>query len=449
MKAGDAGPARSGPPANGQARRASRAALVGTVLEWYDFIVYGTAAAVVLNTQFFPSTDPLMGTLAAFATYAVGFLARPLGGLVLGRLGDRVGRRSMLVLTLVLMGVSTTAIGLLPTYARVGMLAPVLLVLMRLVQGFGAGGEYAGAVVLSVEHAAPQRRGLAGSAAPLGYAVATLLGNGVFSLFLLLPPDQFAAWGWRVPFLLGSLCLLAGYLIRRRIEEPPEFEDAVTGSVASPLPGGVFAAIRRHPRSFVIVVGTRMGENGFAYLLPVFGVAYVATTLGLGRSLGLWAVMIASAVQAVLVPVCGMLSDRVGRKPVYAVGIIGSALWMVPFFLLTDTRETGWVLLAFIVGLGIFYPAMLAPQAAWYAELYDTEFRMSGFAFSREIGSVLAGGGAPFVATALYAWAGHWWPILCYMGVLAVLTVVALAMGPETVRRGTGRRRAGASTHPR
>lgn len=435
--------AESSRPATGQSRRASLAALVGTVLEWYDFIVYGTAAAIILNTQFFPSHDPLMGTLAAFATYAVGFLARPLGGLVLGRLGDRVGRRSMLVLTLVLMGVSTTAIGVLPTYAQVGMLAPILLVLMRLVQGFGAGGEYAGAVVLSVEHAAPERRGLAGSAAPLGYAIATLLGNGVFSLFLLLPPDQFAAWGWRVPFLLGSLCLLVGYLIRRRIEEPPTFEKAKAeaGNTTVPPPGGVFAAIRRHPRSFVIVVGTRMGENGFAYLLPVFGVAYVATTLGLGRSLGLWAVMIASAVQAVLIPVCGTLSDRIGRKPIYAIGIIGSALWMVPFFLLTETRETGWVVLAFVVGLGIFYPAMLAPQAAWYAELFDTEFRMSGFAFSREIGSVLAGGMAPFIATALYAWAGHWWPILVYMGALAVITVIALAMGPETVRRELGRRR--------
>jgi MFS family permease len=425
-----AAPAGSAP---GQSRKASLAALVGTVLEWYDFIVYGTAAAIVLNTQFFPSHDPLLGTLAAFATYAVGFLARPVGGLVLGRLGDRVGRRRMLVLTLVLMGASTTAIGLLPTYAQVGPLAPILLVLLRLVQGFGAGGEYAGAVVLSVEHARPDRRGFAGSAAPLGYAVATLLGNGVFSLFLLLPEDQFASWGWRLPFLLGALCLLVGYLIRRTVEEPPVFQDTRTGPSAG-RPGGIFAALRRHPRSFFIVVGTRMGENGFAYLLPVFGVAYVATTLGLGRSLGLGAVMIASAVQAVLIPLCGLLSDHVGRKPVYLAGILGSVCWMVPFFLLSDTRSAGWVILAFVIGLGVFYPAMLAPQAAWYAELFDTEFRMSGFAFSREVGSVLAGGLAPFIATALYAWAGHWWPILVYMAAMAALTVVALALGPETAR---------------
>jgi MFS family permease len=308
-------------------------------------------------------------------------------------------------------------------------------VVLRLVQGFGAGGEYAGAVVLSVEHADPRRRGLAGSAAPLGFAVATLLGNAVFFLFLLLPPEQFASWGWRVPFLLGAVCMLVGYVIRRRVEEPPAFEKARADGAGTASPGGVFAAIRRHPRSFFIVIGSRMGENGFAYLLPVFGVAYVSTTLGLGRSVALWAVMAASVVQIVAVPLCGLLSDHVGRKPVYAVGTIASLLWLVPFFLLTDTGVTVWVVLAFVVGLGIFYPAMLAPQAAWYAELFDTEFRLSGFAFSREVGSLLAGGLAPFVATALYAWSGHWWPILVFMAVLAALTLIALALGPETVGR--------------
>ncbi|OZM79493.1 MFS transporter [Pseudonocardia sp. MH-G8] len=422
-------------PPQRQSKRASLAALVGTVLEWYDFIVYGTAAAIILNTLFFPSTDPLVGTLAAFATYAVGFLARPIGGLVLGRMGDRVGRKAVLVLTLVLMGAATTAIGLLPTYEQVGVLAPILLVVLRLVQGFGAGGEYAGAVVLSVEHADPRRRGLAGSAAPLGFAVATLLGNAVFFLFLLLPPEQFASWGWRVPFLLGAVCMLVGYVIRRRVEEPPTFEKARADGAGTASPGGVFAAIRRHPRSFFIVIGSRMGENGFAYLLPVFGVAYVSTTLGLGRSVALWAVMAASVVQIVAVPLCGLLSDHVGRKPVYAVGTIASLLWLVPFFLLTETGVTAWVVLAFVVGLGVLYPAMLAPQAAWYAELFDTEFRLSGFAFSREVGSLLAGGLAPFVATALYAWSGHWWPILVFMAVLAALTLIALALGPETVRR--------------
>ncbi|WP_069814247.1 MFS transporter [Streptomyces sp. TP-A0874] len=416
-----------------QARRAAVAAFAGTVLEWYDFIIYGTAAAIVLNTLFFPSGDPLMGTLAAFATYAVGFAARPIGGLVLGRLGDRLGRKKVLVLTLVLMGGATTLIGLLPTYETIGPLAPVLLVVLRLVQGFGAGGEYAGAVVLSVEHSDPKRRGLAGSAAPLGFAVGTLLANGVFALFMLMPDAAFESWGWRIPFLLGAVCVAFGYLVRRRVEEPEAFQEIKKQQAENPVP--LFAALRRHPRSFFIVIATRMGENGFAYLLPVFGVAYVSTTLDLGKSLGLTAVMVASAVQLGTVPLYGWLSDRWGRRPVYAAGAAVSLLWLVPFFLLVGTGSTAAVIGAFIVGLGLAYPAMLAPQAAWYAELFDTEFRLTGFAFSREIGSVIAGGLSPFIATALYAWVDHWWPIVAYMGLLSVITLVALAMGPETVNR--------------
>ncbi|MDI9977420.1 MFS transporter [Rhodococcus sp. IEGM 1307] len=417
-----------------QPRRAAIAALVGTVLEWYDFIVYGTAAAVVLNRLFFPSENPLVGTLAAFATYAVGFLARPIGGLILGRMGDRLGRKKVLVSTLLLMGGATTAIGLLPTYATIGIAAPILLVVLRLIQGFGAGGEYAGAVVLSVEHSVPDKRGLAGAWAPLGFSVATLLANAVFYLFLLMPEEQFESWGWRVPFLLGAVCVVVGYIIRRRVEEPPAFEKMQSHRTAPPKPS-LFAALKEHPRSFLIVVGTRMGENGFAYLLPVFGVAYVSKTLELGDSVALWAVMIASAIQLITVPFYGALSDRVGRKPVYIAGAVGSMLWLAPFFMLTGTGSTGAVILAFVIGLGFAYPAMLAPQAAWYAELFDTEFRLSGFAFSREVGSVLAGGLAPFVATALFAWTGSWWAIVGYMTALAVIALVALWMGPETLRR--------------
>lgn len=415
-----------------QSGRAAAAALVGTVLEWYDFIIYGTAAAIVLNTLFFPSGNPVVGTLAALATYAVGFVARPVGGLVLGRLGDRLGRKKVLVLTLLLMGGATTAIGVLPTYETIGAAAPALLVVLRLVQGFGAGGEYAGAVVLSVEHAEPKRRGLVGSAAPLGFALGTLLANGVFALFMLMPDDAFQSWGWRIPFLLGAVCVGVGYLVRQRVEEPEAFENAKEQQRQQVT---LSDALRRHPRSFFIVVGTRMGENGFAYLFPVFGVAYVSTTLDLGDSLALAAVMAASVVQLPMVPFYGWLSDRVGRRPVYALGAGVSLLWLVPFFLLVGTSSTGAVIGAFIVGLGLLYPAMLSPQAAWYAELFDTEFRLTGFAFSREVGSVIAGGLSPFIATALYAWADHWWPIVAYMGLLSVITLIALAMGPETVHR--------------
>jgi metabolite-proton symporter len=412
-----------------QSRKAGIAALVGTALEWYDFLIYGTAAALILNDLFFPTANPLVGTLAAFATYAVGFLARPLGGIVLGNLGDKLGRKKVLVLTLVIMGIATAAIGLLPTYHQIGVAAPILLILLRLVQGFGAGGEYAGAVVLSVEHADQRRRGAAGAWAPLGYAAATLLAAGVFQLFLLMPKEQFRAWGWRLPFLLSIVVLLVGYLIRRRITETPAFEKAQQATVEK---APVFAVLRRHPKSFLVVIGARFAENGFAYLFPVFGVAFVTTQLGVSKNVALGAVVAASAVELVTIPFYAALSDRVGRRPVYLVGALASVAWVIPFFLLVNTENTAAVLVAFIVGLGVAYPAMLAPQASWFAELFDTQMRLSGFAFAREVGSVLAGGLAPFIATALFAWANHWWPVAVYMAVLTVITLIALWIGPET-----------------
>ena len=418
-----------------QARKAGIAALVGTTLEWYDFLIYGTAAALILNELFFPSVSAAAGTLAAFATYAIGFLARPLGGLVLGNLGDRVGRRAMLLFTIILMGVATTLIGLLPTYASIGVWAPVLLIVLRLLQGFGAGGEYAGAVVMSVEHGNQSRRGAAGAWAPMGFALATLLSTGIFQLVVLLPDDQFRAWGWRVPFLLGFALLFVGYFIRRHIHETPAFENArelERQGAAQPVKAPVFAVLRENPRSFLVVVGARFAENGFAYLFPVFAVAYAINEVGLTRQATLLAVVVASAVQLVAIPVFAIVSDRVGRRPVYALGAALSLVWLGPFFFILDTGNTLLVMFAMVVGLGILYPAMLAPQAAYFAELFSTKTRLSGFAFAREIGSVLAGGFLPLVATAVLAWAGHWWAVVAYMSLLTALTLVALAFGPET-----------------
>jgi len=419
-----------------QARKAGIAALVGTTLEWYDFLIYGTAAALVLNSQFFPGTDPVVGTLAAFATYAVGFLARPFGGIILGNMGDKVGRKKMLVFTIVLMGIATTLIGVLPTYAAIGVGAPIMLIVLRLLQGFGAGGEYAGAVVLSVEHGDQRRRGLAGAWAPMGFAVATLLSTGVFQLMTtILSEEDFQAWGWRVPFLLGALLLVVGYFIRRTIDETPAYEEAVKAEaqgVAKQTKIPVFEAIRRHPRNFLVVVGARFAENGFAYLFPVFAVGFAVNSLGVPTSVTLMAVVIASVVQVIAIPLWAALSDRVGRRPVYAGGAIASIVWLVPFFMLVETMSPPLLVLGFVVGLGVLYPAMLAPQAAYFAELFDTRTRLSGFAFAREIGSVLAGGFLPLIATALLAAVGHWWIIVVYLLVLTILTLVALAFGPET-----------------
>ncbi|MGB3484490.1 MAG: MFS transporter [Mycobacterium sp.] len=421
-----------------QARKAGVAALVGTTLEWYDFLIYGTAAALVLNTQFFPNADPVVGTIAAFATYAVGFLARPLGGIVLGNMGDKVGRKKMLIFTIVLMGVATTLIGLLPNYAAIGVWAPILLIVLRLLQGFGAGGEYAGAVVLSVEHGNQKRRGLAGAWAPVGFALATLLSTGVFQIATLLPEDAFQSWGWRVPFLLGSVLLLVGYFIRRNIDETEAYEKAVEAEesgAAEEIKVPVFEVIRRSPRNFLVVIGARMAENAFAYLFPVFAVGYAVNTLGVPTTTTLTAVVIASTVQIGAIPLWAHLSDKVGRRPVYAGGAIASILWLVPFFLMLESLSTPLLILGFVMGLGVFYPAMLAPQAAYFAELFDTRTRLSGFAFAREIGSVLAGGFLPLIATALIAGFGHWWVIIVYLGILTAITLFALAYGPETNRR--------------
>jgi MFS family permease len=421
-----------------QARKAGIAALVGTTLEWYDFLIYGTAAALVLNSQFFPNADPTVGTLAAFATYAVGFLARPLGGIVLGNMGDKVGRKKMLVFTIVLMGVATTLIGVLPNYAAIGVWAPILLILLRLLQGFGAGGEYAGAVVLSVEHGDQKRRGLAGSWAPVGFALATLLSTGVYQLATLLPDEAFQSWGWRVPFLLGAVLLIVGYFIRRNIDETEAYQNAVQAEAAGAITETkipVLESIRRSPRNFMVVIGARMAENGFAYLFPVFAVGYAVNSMGVDRQTTLLAVVIASAVQVGFIPLWAHVSDLVGRRPVYAGGALLSVLWLVPFFLMLETLSTPLLILGFVVGLGILYPAMLAPQAAYFAELFDTRTRLSGFAFAREIGSVLAGGFLPLIATALIAAFGHWWVIVVYLGILTALTLVALAYGPETNRR--------------
>jgi MFS family permease len=293
-------------------------------------------------------------------------------------------------------------------------------------------------VVLSVEHGDQQRRGLAGAWAPTGFALATLLSTGVYQLATLLPEDSFHSWGWRVPFLLGAVLLVVGYFIRRSIDETEAYENAVqaeAAGIAQETKIPVLESIRRSPRNFLVVVGARMAENGFAYLFPVFAVGFAVNNLGVERSTTLLAVVIASAVQVVFIPIWAHLSDRVGRRPVYAGGALLSVLWLVPFFVLLETLSAPLLILGFVVGLGILYPAMLAPQAAYFAELFDTRTRLSGFAFAREIGSVLAGGFLPLIATALIAAFGHWWVIVVYLGILTALTLIALAYGPETNRR--------------
>lgn len=413
--------------------RVAFASGIGSALEWYDFFIYGNAAAVVFNKLYFPALDPSTGTLLAFASFGIGFVVRPLGGLFFGHFGDRIGRRNVLIATLLLVGGATFLIGCIPSYAAIGVAAPLLLVAMRLVQGFGAGAEYGGAVIYAVEHAPPGKRGWFGSWSPMGVSLGTLLAAGVFAAVSTLPEPEFLAWGWRVPFWLSAVLVLVGLWLRMRLAESPVFERAKQRRDVLRTP--IKHALKTQPRSFAVVIGARFAENGLGYLFPTWSISYLAGTLGYSRTDALLAVTIATCAQLVMVPVWSILSDRIGRRPVYAGAAIFCALFAFPYFLLLNTKSTPVVLFAMAAAVGIGVAGMFGPQAAYFAELFGPRVRYSGFAFARELGSILAGGPAPAVASLLLAaLGGAPWLVAGYMVLLAVITAVAVLLGPETYR---------------
>ena len=414
-------------------RRVLMASAVGSALEWFDFFLYGTASALVFSELFFPKLDPNMGILASFATFGVGFFARPFGGLVFGHLGDKIGRKPILVFTLLLVGGGTFLIGLLPTYDSIGIWAPILLVVLRLVQGFGAGAEYGGAVILAVEYAPPGKRGLYGAFAPIGVTLGILLAQGVFAIFSSMPKEDFLSWGWRVPFLLSIFVIALGIYIRAKVMETPVFQQAIEKRQVLRAP--VMEAIKRHPREFFVVVGARLAENGLGYLFPVFTLSYLTKNLSLPKNMVLTGLVIASFVQIFTVLGFSMLSDKIGRRPVYIGAAIFCALFAFPFFLLVNTQSTPLIWFALILAISFGVGGMFGPQAAYFAELFGPRIRYSGFAFARELGSILAGGPAPFIATwLLMQGGGAPWYVAIYIIVLSVITAIAVYCGPETYR---------------
>nr|WP_218888817.1 MFS transporter [Saccharopolyspora hordei] len=406
--------------------------MIGTTVEWYDFFLYGSAAALVFNQLFFPEADPLTGTLLAFTTYAIGFIARPLGGLVFGHFGDRVGRKKLLVVSLLMMGGATCAMGLLPTYAAVGALAPILLTLLRLVQGFALGGEWGGAVLIVSEHGDDRRRGLWASWPQCGAPGGNLLATAVLAVLAATQSDeQFLAWGWRVPFLLSGVLVVIGLWIRLAVAESPVFLEAQRKAEQRSEHVPVVEVFRAHWREVVITIGARMAENVSYYVLTAFILVYVTGPLELPKSVGLNAVLIGSVLHFVAIPLWGALSDRVGRKPVYLFGAVATAVWGFAFFALLDSRSPLVITVATTIGL-LLHGAMYGPQAAFFAEQFTTRVRYTGLSVGGQLSSIAAGALAPIVAVSLLQNFGSTIAVSLYLVAMCALTVVAVLVARET-----------------
>jgi metabolite-proton symporter len=412
-------------------RRVVMASLIGTTVEWYDFFLYGSAAALVFNKLFFPEFDPLTGTLLAFATYALGFVARPVGGIVFGHFGDRIGRKRLLMLSLILMGVATVLIGLLPTYAQIGIWAPLALIALRLVQGFAVGGEWGGAVLMAAEHGDAARRGFWASWPQAGVPAGNLLAAAVLAIMAAVQTEaDFLAWGWRVPFVLSALLVVVGWYIRNRVSESPMFEKELDEAEAPPKVPAM-EVLRERPRALVLGAGLRIGENISYYVLTVFSLTYLVDVSKESRSLALNALLIGAAVQFFAIPLFALLSDRIGRRPVYALGAFGLAAWCFVMFGLLGSGDNVSIVLALVVGL-VLHGAMYGPQAAFITELFPTRIRYSGVSLAYQLTSIVAGSLAPIIALWLYKEYDSATPVAIYVGVACLISGVSALLARET-----------------
>ncbi|SFS73959.1 MFS transporter [Saccharopolyspora flava] len=418
------------------ARRVALASLIGTTIEWYDFFIYGTAAALVFNQLFFPEFDPVVGTVAAFATFAVGFIARPIGGVLFAHYGDKLGRKPMLIASLMLMGFATLLMGLLPTYATIGVWAPILLTLLRFAQGIGVGGEWGGAALMAVEHAPEGKRGFYGSWPQVGVPAGLLLGNLTFTVLSATVSDEaFMAWGWRIPFLCSALLIVVGFAIRLKISESPVFEQAVQRQErerAERMP--VVEVLRRHPKTILLAAGSFLATNATFYVGTTWIVSYTTKTLDYERTTILSANALLAAIDIPLMMAFGVLSDRIGRRGMALGGMLMLAVFAVPWIMLVDTGVIGLFLLAGIV-VQACRTAVYGPQSAFFSELFSTRLRYSGASLAYQIAAILGGGIAPMICTALFAATGSSLSIAGYVVVLCLISFVSTYLLAETYKR--------------
>ncbi|MGA9912965.1 MAG: MFS transporter [Paraburkholderia sp.] len=413
------------------------ASMAGTTIEWYDFFLYGTAAALVFNKIFFPTLDPILGTLAAFATYGVGFVGRPMGGIIFGHFGDRIGRKSMLMVTLLMMGVPSMAIGLIPSYQSIGYWAAATLVAMRFLQGMAVGGEWGGAVLMAVEHAPSGKKGFFGSLPQTGVGFGLILSSLAMAAVAVLPESDLLSWGWRVPFLASILLVVVGWLIRTRVPESPDFERMKRER--PPVKAPVLDVIRKHPRELLLIIGARAAENTWFYLVVAFALAYAANQLKIPKTEILHAITAGAALSLVTMPFAGYVSDWIGQKRLFIIGLVVMCLFASPFFTMLATRESSTVWWAMVLAVGVVFPILYAPESQLFASQFPAQVRYSGISVSVQVAGVLGGGIAPMIATALLAGgAGNPRYVVGYMIALGLIAIACASCMRVGVHSGDG-----------
>ncbi|MBT2684662.1 MFS transporter [Bacillus sp. ISL-37] len=401
------------------------ASLVGSSIEWFDYFLYGTMAALVFNQLFFVNEDPTVGLLLAYASFALSFFIRPFGGIIFSHIGDRIGRKKTLVLTLSLMGAATFAMGILPTYQAIGVAAPIILITLRLIQGLGIGGEWGGALLLATEYAPPERRGFFGSIPQMGVTIGMVMGTLALWIMSLLPEQQFMTWGWRVPFIFSALLVVFGLWIRKGIDETPEFKEVKAKGEIPKLP--IVDTLRYYWKEVLITIGAKVVETAPFYIFSTFIVSYATSTLGFSRSAVLGAVMISTVITTILIPIMGSLSDRVGRKKMYITGTLAMMAFAFPYFWMIHQGSVLMLVLATIIGLGIIWAPITAVLGTMFSEIFDAKVRYTGVSLGYQIGAAVAGGTAPLVATALLAsFDNSYVPVALYIMFTAVVSLIAI-----------------------